>query len=407
MYNTLTLPSGLRIVTTRYPNSRVEYFGIIIGAGSAMETPSQYGLAHFVEHCIFKGTISHSSNYILNHIEKIGGELNAYTNKEETAIFSISPFGYINRSLSLIADIVTNSVFPDNELDKERLVIAEEIDSYLDSPAESIFDEFDERLFAGTPYAHNILGTKDSIASFNSEECRQWMSNRFTPENSVIFYSGPLEHSKICGLVSKYFEKYNRTTAIESKPKSLSHSNKFNETIELPFCHQCHVALGTTIPGYNDPLRYALVLASNILGGPSLNSVLNLNLRERKGLVYTIEANNVFYSDTGEMVIYFGCDKNDQSKCIDIIFKNIEKLYHNVLSPRAFMTAKQQYLGQLAISLENREQSIMGAARSFLARNKVIDYNEVSEHIKSLRIDSLKEALEQFLPSRLSQLTIK
>lgn len=405
-YKTLTLDSGLRIVTICHEQANVEYFGIVVGAGSAMETNEQHGLAHFVEHTLFKGTVKHSANYILNRIETIGGELNAFTNKEETAIFTITPSGHLKRCMSLIAEIVTDSVFPEMEIAKERTVIEEEIDSYLDTPSEAIFDEMDEILFLGSSYAHNILGSKKSIKNFTSKDCREWIKTWFTPSNSVIFYSGPLEIGNVAEIAEKEFSHYKGEAQGECQ-LNIPAIMPSKKVIDLGHCHQCHATVAWRIPGYNDTLKYPLLLLNNMLAGPAMNSILNLQLREKRGFVYTIDANPSLYRNGGALIIYFGCDKKDESKCLQIINREINKLLTNGVTTRHLNQSKKQYLGQTAIALENRENAIMNAARALLSRNKIVEFSGFCEKINSITPDVLNEALRLLNPQLESCLTIR
>lgn len=405
-YELHTYINGLRLVTAHYPGSAVEYFGVAVNVGSAHETERRHGLAHFVEHCIFKGTQHHSSNYIINRIESIGGELNAYTNKEETVVYSVAPAGNLRRCASLIAEIVTSSVFPDEEIDKERGVISEEIDSYLDAPAEAIFDEVDERLFKGTSLAHNILGTKESIANFSSVDCQEWLNRYFIPANSVIFYSGPLSHLRVRRLVERAFGKYVRPgISIPGAVVDIK-GQLFNEKINLGLCHQCHVATAFRIPGIDDLRQPELLLLANILGGPGMNSWLNLSMREKRGLVYTVEASTSFYQNAGSFVIYYGCDHEDLNTCRRLVTSSLKKISEKQLTERQLQAAKNQYMGQLTISLENRENSIMAAARSLLCRGYILKAEELQSKMAAVTPGSLLEAAALIHPSLVSELLI-
>ena len=401
-----TYPTGLRAVATRFAQSNVEYFGIAVNAGSAAEDESRHGLAHFVEHCIFKGTSHHTATYIINHIEETGGELNAYTNKEETVVYSITPRGNLGRSIRLIFDIVNNASFPEPELDKERLVISEEIDSYLDNPAEAVFDDFDERLLRSTPLAHNILGTKQTIGTFNTQICKEWLENRFVPANAVVFYSGPLEPDKALKEIDKVFCRFTRTAAPQPLGK-LEFQPPFHDVIDRDLYHQCHAALGYRVPGIDHESTSELLLLTNILGGPGLNSKLNMALREKRGLVYTVEASTSFFTQTGETVIYFGCDKDNLKRCLAIIHREIDSLEKIITSPKELEKAKRQFLGQLAIAHENREQSVMSAARSVLCRGRVLTGAEFRQRIAAITPQSMVKALEYLAPGKESTLILK
>lgn len=401
-----TFPTGLRAVVTQIAGSGVEYFGIAVNAGSASEDEKSHGLAHFVEHCIFKGTGNHTSTYIINHIEETGGELNAYTNKEETVVYAVTPKGYLQRSIRLIFDIVNNASFPSQELEKERCVIAEEIDSYLDNPGEAIFDDMDERLFRGTPLAHNILGTKKSIPRFDTDVCKAWLHSMFAPANAAVFYSGPLGPHGALRAIDNVFSRFVRPGE-KHVAKWDSFPEPFHDVVDRGLYHQCHAALGFRVPGIDRESTSELLLLTNILGGPGLNSKLNMALREKRGLVYTVEASTTFFTQAGETIIYFGCDKEDLQKCTAIVRHEIERLEKTIVSAKELEKAKKQFLGQLAISLENREQSIMSAARSVLCRGHVLTGQELRQRIESITAESMLRALEYLAPDKESSLILK
>lgn len=299
-----TLSNGMRLVA-RATSLPVEHCGVIINAGSRDEGPELHGLAHFVEHTIFKGTGSHKAAYVRDRMELVGGELNAYTTKEETAIYSTFPAGHLNRALALIAEMVTDANFPDTELSKEKLVVGEEIDTYLDTPSDAIFDDFEEIVYEGSPLAHNILGTRESLARFTSADCRRWLEERFTPGRMVFFYSGLTDPDKVFNLADKYFRGLTRPdTALDrAVPPVNAPFERINDSRES---FQAHTIIGTRIPGLLDPGRLDVALLANILGGPGMNSLLNVALRERYGLVYSIDASTSLMSDNGLLTIYFG-----------------------------------------------------------------------------------------------------
>lgn len=400
-----TFNNGMRAVINTVPGNNVEYFGISFKAGSADEDANEFGLAHFVEHTIFKGTERHKAGYILNRLEELGGELNAFTNKEETVVYTVCPAGYINRSMDLVADIVSKSVFPDSEIEKERLVIMEEIDSYLDTPSEAIFDELDELIFEGSPLAHNILGTAESVGSFSSDDCKRWMKNHFTADNAVVFYSGPLDEDKITTYIEKYFSVLPLSDYITKSPE-VKFVEPFDKTVDCPGYHQCHVATAYRIPGIDSNLRPEIILLCNILGGPGMNSTLNLALREKRGLVYQVDANTFFYTSAGAFVIYYGCDKQERKKCAALTEKEVAKFVDTKIKPGSLSKAIRQYLGQLSIAYENREQRILSAVKSVHCRSKVDSYEEVYARLSSITPDSLWEAAQYLASNRLCRLTL-
>lgn len=359
------LPNGLRLVHRRVPGT-TEFCGLTINAGSRDELqPAHHGLAHFVEHTIFKGTARRSDSYIRNRMEAVGGELNAFTTKEETTIYAAAPAGNHRRACSLIGELVTESVFPTKKLALERDVICDEIDSYLDSPCEAIFDSFDEMAYAGHPLAHNIFGSKQTVMTIDSEVCRNWMQTRFVANNSVYFYLGPESPSKVFADAARAFDSLpcnTDTSHLRATPKLCLPENRVIDNDS----HQCHTLMGAPIGGLHSLARHAIALATNILGGPGMNSQLNLELRERRGLVYTVEASTALMSDCGMMTIYFGCDHKDLQKCTKIVEHTLMRLAEKPLTERALNACKRQYLGQLTLGLDNKEQLALSTGRAIL-----------------------------------------
>lgn len=401
------LSNRMRLVTITVPNSIVEYSGIGVNVGSSYESLQEEGLAHFVEHTIFKGTSRHSASYILNCMELVGGELNAFTNKEETIIYTIAPKGYFLKSSKLLSEIVSDSVFPEKEIDKEKSVVCDEIDSYLDTPSDAIFDELDERLFKGTCYAHNILGNKKSVRNFTSEDCKEWLKKYFTTDNSVFFYSGPMSYHEVESKIEKIFGGY-RTAKSPDKIKTSKVEDKiFNEVINIGNLHQSHVAMAFRIPGIDSRYQPELLLLSNILGGPGMNSRLNMALREKKGLVYNVETSTSLYSDIGSFVIYYGCDHEDENLCRKLVNCELNKVNERSFSQRELDRYRSQYLGQLTVALDSREHSIMSAARSMLCRNRILTKKDVEEKIMGITPSSLQEAAKFISPELMSSLTIR
>ncbi|MCH5319086.1 MAG: insulinase family protein [Paramuribaculum sp.] len=403
--NSLILENGFRII--HLPAlGEVEYFGMFINAGSRDEPKGYEGLAHFVEHTIFKGTERRKSTYILNRIENIGGELNAYTTKEETAIYTISPYGNLKRAVTLVSDIISNSIFPENEIRKEKFVVEEELLSYLDTPAEDIYDKFDSFAFKGSSLAHNILGSDDSLKRFNRELCLQWLATKFTPRRSVLFYMGRENSRKVFNLISEHFANLDRNeeTIYRKKPANVIH---FHETIGLNSLHQCHNLFGMRVPGIYSEKRPALALISNLLGGPGLNSILNIEMREKRGLVYSVESSLSSYTDCGLLTIYYGCDRSEEERCKEILRKTLDKIHQKGLSEAQVNAAKRQFIGQMILSHENHEQHVLSSARSMLHKNIVYSLEENIGLIKSIDRDCIMEILEDIKFDNLSSLTMK
>lgn len=396
-----TLPSGLRIVAVRR-DSVVEHCGVAVNVGSRDESSTHHGLAHFVEHTIFKGTRRRRAWHILNRMELVGGELNAYTTKEETLLYSTFPTGNLQRAVELISDLVIDSRFPQVELERERDVVADEIESYLDIPSEGIFDLFEEEIFAGSPLAHNILGDKESIKGFDSQVCRDYLDRFYTPGEMVFFYSGPQVPEKVERLVERYFARLTRED-----------TKRHRQTPNLVplFCeekkidtHQAHTVMGARVGGLLSDDRFAIALLTNMLGGPGMNSLLNVELRERRGLVYTVDAGTTFMSDVGLFTIYFGCDVDDVSRCVKLVDKCVSRLANEGVSTRKLEEAKKQYAGQLTVASVNSEQTAISVARSYLYCGSAMKASETIEAINKVTASDLQKAAQTI--QSLSRLTL-
>lgn len=402
---TLRLDNGLRIVHLQRPDSRVEYCGTAIRAGSRDENPSQQGLAHFVEHTIFKGTARRSAGRIINHMEAVGGELNAYTTKEETYVYSVFPRGNFRRAIDLIADLILNSQFPDRELDKEREVVAEEIDSYLDSPSEAVFDDFDDLIFKGNSLGHNILGSRETLDTFNSATCLDFIRHYYSAPNMVFFYLGHLPADKVASLAASLFGDL-PVHEVKHDYNPADSAIRFVERRSDADNHQAHTVMGCVVPSLYSDERFALSLLNNILGGPGMNSRLNIALRERRGLVYSVDSTLSLYTDLGLISIYFGCNPEDNDRCIALIRKELEKISSQPLSQRTLDAAKRQYLGQQIIASASLEQIALGAARSMLFRGEILTHEQVASRINALTPDNVARAATYLSPSRFSCLTL-
>lgn len=383
-----TLPSGLRLVHTQQRSSGAGIFGIAVRAGSADERANEQGLAHFVEHTIFKGTQKRSSWHIINRMEAVGGELNAYTTKEETVVYSIFPSGNASRAIELIADLALNSRFPEKELAKEREVVIDEIYSYRDTPSEAIYDDFEELALAGTPLAHNILGSPESVRNLGTVDCRGFLERNYRSGNIVAFYSGPQSLNQIASYVERYFADLHqgvKESVIANYTIDVPHF-EHTETLDI---HQAHAIVGAHVDGLFSPRRHAVSLFSNIIGGPGMNSLLNVELRERRGLVYTVEASTAMFSTGGLLTVYFGCDTEDIDRCLDLTNKVFSDIANGSITSQRLERAKKQYLGQLAIASENRENCIMAAARSVLFRNEAHSYRHIADEIAKISCDEI------------------
>lgn len=397
------LPNGLRAVIAQ-ADSGVSYIGAMVNAGSRDESASAEGLAHFVEHTIFKGTRHRRSCHIASRMESIGGELNAYTTKEETMVYTNAPAGYADRSLDLISDLVKNSIFPDKELVKEKEVIIEEIHSYRDSPADAVYDEYEELIYARSGLAHNILGTPESVRNLKSSDARGFIDRFYTPGNMVLYCSDPADPEKNLRLIEKYFGDMSFPTP-SSRRKEVPPVEPFDITRRRDN-HQANCITGTRLFSRTDSRRYALFLLNNYLGGPGMNSRLNMEMRDRRGLVYTVESNVALMSDTGVLLIYYGCDPESTSKCKRIIRNELDRLAQSPLSSRAFSQAKDQYCGQLIMSGEHRESRAMSMAKSLMYYDEIHDIAYATDHIRALKPGDVQEMAQFILSSGLSTLTI-
>jgi predicted Zn-dependent peptidase len=401
-YCSSILPNGLRIIYLP-SDSNVSYCGFAVDAGTRDETSEQHGLAHFVEHMLFKGTKKRKARHILNRMENVGGELNAYTSKEETLLYTVSLSDDAERAVDLLADLVFNSQFPETELEKEREVIIDEINSCSDTPSELIFDEFENLLFEGNELGHNILGDVKSLHTFTGATCRVFTSRFYNPDNMVFFFYGNTPFKKILRLANKYMLTENQSvTAVNRKSPAFNPPRQIRTDKNL---HQTHVVVGGKTRPASDDRQAGLHLLNNILGGPGMNSRLNISLREQHGLVYSVESGLTAYTDVGFFAVYFGCNRESESRCLSLIHKELKRLRNNKLSTSQFAAAVKQWKGQLGIMSEHRESLALGLGKSFLRFNKYDDLPEIYRKIDALTANRLLEiANEIYDESRLFML---
>lgn len=400
---TRTAANGLRMVALHRPGAAIGIAGIDVHAGSRDETPDTYGLAHFVEHTIFKGTRRRSSWHIINRMEAVGGELNAYTTKEETVVYAVFPGASPARAADLIADLATDSQFPAAQLDREREVVADEIDSYLDTPADAVFDDFEDSLYAGSPLGHNILGTRETLATFDSATCRGYLSRWYVPSNMVAFYAGPMRPARALDILERAFAAMPPAVAphtVQTVPEVPTF-----DTVRHIDSHQSHTVLGARVPGLRDPRRFATGLLTNILGGPGMNSLLNVELRERRGLVYTVEASTGLFTDTGALAIYYGCDPDDDARCRTLVTDTVTRVADGYITPRRLEMAKKQYIGQMAVGSESMESRITGIARQWLLTGTISEPQQTIDAIHALTCEDIRAAAASLLP--LNRLTLQ
>lgn len=402
-YQTVTLPNGIRIIHEQNPIN-VAYCGYAIDTGTRDEQADEQGMAHFVEHLIFKGTRKRHAWHILNRMENVGGDLNAYTNKEETVIYSAFLKEDFLRAAELLTDIVFNSTFPQNEIEKEVEVIIDEIQSYEDSPAELIFDDFEELIFPDHPLGRNILGKPEQLRNFRSEDALRFVNRYYKPDNLIFFVQGNLDFNRIvrsmekvtAGIPFSTTENYTRQAPGPYHPR---------QVVLHKDTHQAHVMIGGR--GYNayDERRTGLYLLNNILGGPGMNSRLNVALREKRGLVYSVESNLTAYTDTGTFCIYFGCDLKDTDRCIELVQKELRNLREQPLTTSRLNAAKKQIIGQIGVASDNFESNALDMAKSFLHYKQYEAKEKLFQRIESLTASHLQDiANEMFDANYLSTL---
>ena len=465
-YNTYTLDNGLRIIHLP-SDSQVVYCGYQINAGTRNEEPGEEGLAHFCEHVTFKGTERRKAWHILNCLESVGGDLNAYTNKEGTVYYSAILKEHIARAVDLLSDIVFHSVYPQAEIDKEVEVICDEIESYNDSPAELIYDEFENILFKGSPLGHNILGTAEQVRAFKTEDALRFTQKLYRPDNAIFFAYGDIDFKKLVKLIQKALgecpksrelacsadcksaetpteeieageklPQISQITQISRDENSIAEEKSVSsvksvgpenypsvgpknypsvrdeiagQTIVMQKnTHQAHVMIGTQAYDVNDDRRMPLYLLNNMLGGPGMNAKLNLALREHNGLVYTVESTMVAYGDTGTWSIYFGCDEHDVKRCLRLVRKELDKFMQKPLSDAQLKAAKKQIKGQIGVACDNRENFALDFGKSFLHYGWEKNVDRLYEQVDEITAEQIQAvAKELFDKDRLTTLIFK
>ena len=404
-HTTATLANGLRIIHMPSPTS-VVYCGYAIDAGTRDEQPHELGLAHFVEHMLFKGTTRRRSWHILNRMENVGGDLNAFTNKEETVVYSAFLKKDFTRALELLTDIVFHSTFPQHEIDKERGVVLEEIDCYEDNPAELIFDDFEDILFRGHALGHNILGTPQHIKRFTTAYGRSFIERYYHPNNAVLFVYGNIPFSRIVMWAERFTAHIPSGSANTSRTAPLPYVPRQVEMTR--HTHQTHVMMGCVGYPSSDKRRMGLYLLNNMLGGPGMNSRLNLALREHSGLVYNVESNLISYTDTGVFNIYFGTDANEADRCIELTLKELNRLREQPLTALQLSAAKKQLMGQVGVASDNFENTALGMAKTFLHYGKYEGAEALFRRIEALTAKELWDiANELFHRDNLTVLTYR
>ena len=402
MYKYHELKNGIRLVH-RQQRGGVAHLGVIVHAGSRDEEPDQQGLAHFIEHLIFKGTQKRSNYQVLSRLENVGADLNAYTTKEDTSIYASIQTRYYPRAAELLADIVFHSVFPGKEIEKEKAVVMDEISSYKDNPAEWIHDEFDEVVFKNHPLGKNILGTKEKLKRCTRDDVLRFRDANYISSRVIITSVADFPISKAIAVAEKYFADVpSDATPMHRQPFTgytpATVSRKYSR-------HQAHVVIGNTACDAQDERRFTMALLNNILGGPAMNSRLNIALRERNGIAYNLESNYQPFSDTGLFSIYCGTDENLMPRAIELIHKELYKFRNVSLSTIGLHTAQRQLKGQLAISLESHQNEMLAMGKNMLVYGKIDPVEEIYRKIDNISAASLLEmANEVFNPASLSSL---
>ncbi|WP_185154642.1 pitrilysin family protein [Dysgonomonas sp. 511] len=387
-YQSHTLKNGLRIVHKPVAGD-VSYCGFIVNAGTRDENADEFGMAHFIEHMLFKGSEKRSSRQIINRIEDIGGELNAYTNKEETVVYAAFLEEHFARVFELLTDMTFHSRFPQREIDKEVEVIIDEIHSYEDSPSELIFDEFENIVFDGSQIGHNILGDEASLLSFDTDKAKKFISRYYLPSNTVFFSLGNTSFKKIVYWAEKYLSDLpvleNQSHRIAPAECMPVHKKDRRDT------SQVHTTIGSRSYSLYNPNRKILHLLNNILGGPGMNSRLNLSLREKYGFVYNVDSSVTAYSDSGILSIYFGCDKDNLDRCISLVHKELQKIKTQELTTTQLHRAKKQLMGQIGVMNDNKENLALALGKSFLHHNH---FNTLDETFKKIELITARQIVE-------------
>ena len=401
---TETLSNGLRVAVTT-ARSGVSYIGVLINAGSRDDGADTPGLAHFVEHTIFKGTATKSSRTVSNRMESIGGELNAYTTKDETMIYTNAQAGYAARALELLSDLVMNASFPEHEIDLERNVIIEEILSYRDNPSESVFDEYEELMYEGSPVAHNILGTEESVRRITREDARRFIERNYTPDRMVLYIVDPGDPHKNLRLAEKYFGRIPARESALRRTAPTPRSTPFRRTIELGN-HQANTVAGAPTFGRNDSRRFPFLLLNNYLGGPAMNSRLNIELREHRGLVYAVDSYSSMMSDCGCLAVYFGSDPDKVQKCLRIIRNEIGRLASSPIPERTFSRIRDQYCGQLLVASDNNENSAMAMAKSLMYFGEIHDSDHTARMVRQVSAEQVRQMAELIASAPFCSITL-
>ncbi|MFD2554068.1 M16 family metallopeptidase [Sphingobacterium tabacisoli] len=396
-YNLIQLDNGIRVLL-HFQKSVITHSCILVNTGSRNEQEGKFGMAHFIEHLVFKRTEKRSTNQILNRLEHVGGDLNAYTTKEYTCLHASFLNPYLERALDLFEDVLFHSTFPDTEIEKERGVVLDEIASYLDSPEESIMDDFEDLLFQGSGLGHNILGLEDDLKSITKSDILRFMQDTYSTSEIVIAISGDYSLTQVKRLAERIFGKI-KPNLLDTPTQVVPVVNNINQIVEKPI-NQAHYMLGGQTFGVYDERKTGLLLLNNMLGGYGMSSILNLGIREKYGIAYTIESNFTMYKDTGSISIYLGTDEEKLNKAVSLVFKELNKLKNTPVSEYQLTRAKQKFKGQIALAEENRMSMVIAEAKNIIDYGRVISLEDVLGSIDKVSVQDLFELSNIFFDEK-------
>lgn len=395
---TASLDNGLRIIF-QPSESEVVYCGYVICAGTRHEAAEDSGMAHFIEHMSFKGTQRRKSRQINDYLERVGGELNAFTSKQETVFCATVLRRDVHRAVDVLTDMVFHSVYPQSEIEKEVEVIIDEIDSYKDSPSELIFDEFEQQLFGRCSLGRDILGDKNRLRTYTTADALRFTGQYYRPDNAVFYLYGKVDWARLVHLLEKaHGVGAKQAGAADETGEKFTPAAQPRASFAEPSTirvnrgtHQAHVMMGAPTFAADDPRRYALTLLNNIVGGPTMNSRLNMVVRERHGLVYSIDSFLNSYPDTGFWSLYFGCDAEDVARCRQLVVRELQRLCDKPLTPAALRTAKAQICGQIGISCDNSESFAVAMAKQYAHFGTQRDMQRIMEGIQTVSATELQD----------------
>jgi len=402
-YEIIRLDNGIRAVLHRQA-SQITHTCLVVNAGARDEESGKFGVAHFIEHLLFKETERRSTQQILNYLEAVGGDLNAYTTKEYTCIHASVLKPHLSRALDLFEDIIFHSTFPEDEMEKEKGVIADEMASYLDSPEDSIVDDYEDLIFRNSGLGHNILGLEQDLIGFKKDDLQDFLIKNYNTEEIVIGITGDYDLRTVERLLRRYFEPIQRHTPLHQRTQVTLNSSAHVE-IAKPI-NQVHYMLGAQAYGIHDDRKTGLLLLNNMLGGIGMSSILNLSVREKHGIAYTIESNYTLFSDTGLFSIYLGTDVEKVKKAKKLVFKELDKLREKGVSDQQLQRAKNKFKGQIALAEENRMSMIIAVAKNIIDYDRIITLEDVFERIDVLtKEEMLHIAQDIFDDKKLTSLT--